>query len=253
MESRDLLTLLDHWSVEPGPAAHGRLAALLVARGADEPALAKESLGERNRRLIALHDDWAAGEIEARVACTACTTANSFSVPKAAMRALPPPPPDAGISVEHGGRSLRYRLPTMADIAVVAGIGDMSAMRAAMIDRCALDSDGVPASQLDAATIDAIEAEFDRLDPLASIVVESACSDCAAAIAARVDLAAFVAADVDRIHAALLRDIDAIASAYGWTEATIVALPADRRARYVAMIADRRAGQAQRTRRVALR
>lgn len=252
MESHDPLTLLDHWSVEPGPAAHARLAALLVARGADEPALAKESLGERNRRLIALHDDWVAGEIEARVTCAACTTANSFSVPKAAMRALPPPPPDAVASVAHGGRSLRFRLPTMADIAAVAGLGDTPAMRAAMLDRCVLDRDAVPAPQLDAATIDAIEAEFDRLDPLASIVVESTCSDCGAAIAARVDLAAFVAADIDRIHAALFRDIDAIASAYGWTEATIVALPADRRARYVAMIADRRAGQAQRTRRVAL-
>lgn len=249
MESRDLLTLLDHWSVEPGPADHGRLAALLIARGADKPALGEESLGERNRRLIALHDEWATGEIEARVTCAACTTANSFAVPKAAMRELPPPPPDAVVSVVHAGRSLRYRLPAMADIAAVAGIGAMPAMRAAMLDRCALDSDGVPTSQLDAATIDAIEAGFDQLDPLASIVVESACSDCGAAIAARVDLAAFVAADIDRIHAALLRDIDAIAAAYGWAEAAIVALPADRRTRYVAMIADRRTGQAPRARR----
>ena len=45
--------------------------------------------------------------------------------------------------------------------------------------------------------------------------------------------------DPDRLVEGLYRDIDTIASAYGWDEPTILALPADRRRRYVELIATR--------------
>lgn len=245
MATDSLSMLFDHWSISPGAAAHGRLAALLSAAGADADALAAETLGARNRRLIALHDDWVGGAIEARVACTACATANSFPVPKDKMRALPPAAPDARVTLSYRGGEIAYRVPVMADIAAVGAAADL---RTAMLDRCAMGPDPVPAAELDAAALEAIEAGFDRIDPLASIVVESACSECGAAIAASVDLAAFVASDLDRLHATLLRDVDTLASAYGWGEAEILALPAERRARYVAMITDRRAAPAPRQR-----
>lgn len=244
MTTASLSSLFDHWPTGSG-AAHGRLTALLRASGADDAALAADTLGTRNRRLIALHDIWVGGAIEAQVACTACATMNSFAVPKDAMRALPPAERDAFVAVPYDGRELAYRVPTMADIDAV---GEAADLRLAMLDRCAVGVEAVPAADLDAATLDAIEAAFDRADPLASIVVESACSGCGAALAASVDLAAFVATDLDRLHAALLRDVDTIAAAYGWSEREIVALPAERRARYVTIIADRRAGPVARQR-----
>lgn len=243
MTTASLSMLFDHWPIGSG-VAHGRLTALLRALGAGDAALAADTLGARNRRLIALHDMWVGGAIEAQVACTACATMNSFAVPKDAMRALPPAQ-DALVTVAYGGRELAYRVPTMADIEAV---GDATDVRLAMLDRCAAGPVRVAAADLDAAALDAIETAFDRADPLASIVVESACSECGAALAASVDLAAFVATDLDRLHAALLRDVDTIASAYGWGESAILALPAERRARYVAMIADRRAAPAARQR-----
>ena len=236
MTTASLSMLFDHWPIGSG-AAHGRLTALLRALGAGGAALAADTLGARNRRLIALHDMWVGGAIEAQVACAACATMNSFAVPKDAMRALPPAQ-DALVTVAHGGRELAYRVPTMADIEAVGNAADV---RLAMLDRCAAGPVRIAAADLDAPALDAIETAFDRADPLASIVVESVCSECGAALAASVDLAAFVAADLDRLHAMLLRDVDTIASAYGWREAEILALPADRRARYIAMIADRRA------------
>ena len=240
-----LLTLFDHWSTSGTAAPHGRLTALLRAAGADADALAAETLGARNRRLIVLHDDWVDGPIEAQVACAGCKAVTSFTVPKDAMRALPFAGDDTVVTITYRGRDLAYRVPTMADIEAVSASADV---RLAMLDRCAAGTERVPAADLDAATIDAIEAAFDRADPLASIVVESACPDCGAALAASVDLAAFVATDLDRLHAALLRDVDTIASAYGWREDEILGLPADRRARYVAMIVDRGAGTTARRR-----
>lgn len=245
MATVSLAMLFDHWPTSSGAAAHGRLAALLRALGADADLLASETLGARNRRLIALHDDCVDGEIEAQVACASCATANGFVVPKDAMRLLPPAAPDAVIAVEHGARDLAFRVPTMADIAAIAEAGDL---RLALLDRCALGPDHRSAAELDPVVLEAIEAEFDRADPLASIVVESSCSGCGTAIAASVDLAAFVASDLDRLHAALFRDIDMLASAYGWGEAEILALPAARRTRYVTMITERRAGPAPRQR-----
>lgn len=244
MATVSLSMLFEHWSTNP-TAAHGRLVALLRAGGADAEALAAETLGARNRRLIALHDDWVGGVIEAQVACAGCATANSFAVPKDAMRALPPAATDGIVTVSYQGRELAYRVPTMADIAAV---GEAVDVRLAMLDRCAVGADRVPAAELGEAALEAIEAGFDRVDPLASIVVESACSGCGAAIAARVELAAFVATDLDRLHATLLRDVDTLAFAYGWGEAEILALPAGRRTHYVAMVTDRRAVPAPRQR-----
>ncbi|RYD45555.1 MAG: hypothetical protein EOP63_00910 [Sphingomonadales bacterium] len=245
MANVSLSVLFDHWPITPGAAAHGRLAALLRAAGAEADPLAADTLGARNRRLIALHDDLVGGAIEAQVACAGCATANSFVVPKDVMRALPPAAPDALVGLSFREHELTYRVSTMADIAAV---GEEADLRLAMLDRCAMGSDRVPAAELDRAALEAIEARFDEIDPLANIVVGSACSGCGMAIAASVDLAAFVATDLDRLHAILLRDVDFLASAYGWSEADILALPAERRARYVAMVADRRAASPQRQR-----
>lgn len=245
MPTDHLFLLFDHWSASAGAAAHDRLAALLRASGVAAETLDGETLGARNQRLIALHDEWIGGAIEAQVACSQCRLANSFLVPKAAMRALSPADPDALVRLSYQGGEIAYRVPRMADIMAVGAAADM---RLAMLDRCAATGDQGPAAALDAAMLDAIEAGFDRADPLANIVVESLCSGCGAAIAASVNLAAFVVIDLDRLYATLLRDVDMLASAYGWGEAEILALPADRRARYVAMIAQRRAGVAPRLR-----
>lgn len=229
MGRSDLLELVNRWETGGSEAAHRRLAALIETEPGGRP-LGEDTLGQRNRRLIALHGRWIDRPIEAHVACPTCGTGNEFVLPLEAMQELPDPPP--GARTKLGGSA--FRLPTMAE-AEACG-----ADPAALARRCADD----PAVRLDAQQLAMLSEAFDALDPLGRLTVASHCSDCGGEVTAEVDLAEFVAAELTRCVELALRDIDLIAAAYGWSEREILSLPADRRARYVAMIAGRRGPRA---------
>lgn len=229
MGGPELLRLIDRWDSGAGLPPHGLLAGLLEPV-ADGRPLGADSLGRRNRRLIALHQRWVDRPIEAHVACPHCSATTEFVLPLEAMLELSEPPRDAQVTV--AGR--HFRLPTMDDLAAVGPDPH------ALVGRCAID----PGVALDTAGLAALGEAFDRADPLARLMVDAACAECGAAVAAEVDLAEFVAAELARLVDLLLRDIDVIAGAYGWSEAAILDLPPTRRARYVELIAGPRGPRA---------
>jgi hypothetical protein len=172
--------------------------------------------------------------LEGRVKCTHCGVDNEFTLPADAILASPAPAPDAQVRIRSGGQALSFRLPRMADIEAAsrqAGIGEI---RRAVLERCRIEGD--PGLLTDAAA-ERLGEKFEASDPAANIVVNIACSGCRASLAASVDLATFVARDLDRMVDELYREIHTIASAYGWDEPTILALPRECRRRYLTMIA----------------
>ena len=70
-------------------------------------------------------------------------------------------------------------------------------------------------------------------DPLAEVLVDIACPACGEAFVADLDVAQFVWAEVRARALALLRDVDALARAYGWTEEQVLALGDTRRDAYL--------------------
>jgi hypothetical protein len=222
--------LMEAWDLSSPAAAHDRLGALLAA-GEDGVAVADDTLGARNRRLLALHRDLVGGALEARVTCADCAANSEFMVPADGILATPAPNPDARARLEDGDTVLTFRLPRMSDLTAMRGETAKGDPRRAVVARCACQAGPIP----DDAT-HRLEALFDALDPAANIVVAIACSGCARPIAASVDLADFVARDLDRTVEALFHEVDRLARAYGWSEAAILALPPGRRRRYVAMV-----------------
>jgi len=219
--------LIAAWDPASRAPPHRRLSTLLAScEGAD--AVAADTLGMRNQRLLRLHRDLVGGALEARVTCAHCATESEFELPAEAILAAPPPAPDARVRVRYGGRTVTVRLPRIADIETLSAPD----LRRAIIERCRTGTGGpVPAD-----LAKKLGRKFEALDPAANIVVNIACSGCTRPIAASVDLARFVARDLDRVLDSLLRDLDVIASAYGWSEQAILAMPPQRRRRYVAMI-----------------
>lgn len=228
------LQLIEAWDPDRRRGDHVRLAALLSAAGR-APDLDEDTLGQRHRRLLLLHKGLVDRPMEATVACGHCGTRSEFVVPAQAILAEPPPAPGATVEIRAGRQRLTFRLPRMSDLAAVAGLDDPEAMRGAVARRCLVGEGDVPVDRLEA-----LGERWEALDPAASVVLNIDCAGCGQAIAASVDLAGFVARDLDRLVDGLLRDIDTIASAYGWSEAVILALPPARRARYVALIANAR-------------
>lgn len=236
MASLSAARLLALWEPSSAAPAHQRLEPLVAALFAGE-AVERDTLGGRNRRLLALHADLNDAPIEARLRCGRCGTDNAFAVPAAEILACPVPDPAARAIVRSGNRRLAFRLPRMEDLKAAAG--DPDDALALIVARCRIGGTG----SVPAAVVARLAARFEALDPAARILVDLACAECAAPLRASVDLAEFVAADIDRLIDRLQREIHVIARAYGWTESEILAVPAGRRRRYVAMIVAQMAAQ----------
>lgn len=235
--------LMQSWDPAGRAPAHRRLGTLLAAIEGSE-AVRDDTLGERNRRLLALHRNLVGTPLEARIACPGCATENEFALPVARILAIPLPPRDAVARLRIGRAVHTFRLPRMSDVEALAGTGPGSGsfagsgggFEARVIERCRTGGKG----PLPVGAVETLGRAFDEIDPAADIAVDITCAGCRRPIATTVDIASFVARDLDRLADGLYRDIDTIASAYGWSEADILALPPSRRSRYVAMIAGRR-------------
>jgi hypothetical protein len=223
------------WNPVERASAHGRLASFFAAIDGSD-AGRTETLGERNRRLLRLHNAFVGAPLEAHIKCANCGIDNEFSVPAASILGAPAAASESHVRIRSRGRSLTFRLPRMDDIEAAGRAATAREVRRVVLERCRMTGD------LDALTDAAAERlgrEFETRDPAANIVVSITCTGCRRALAASVDLAAFVAADLDRVVDSLYHDIDTIASAYGWDEPTIVSLPPYRRRRYIGIIAAR--------------
>src|SRR5262249_18336982 len=148
---------------------HRRLSTLLAAcEGAD--AVAADTLGMRNQRLLRLHRDLVGGVLEARGTCAHCATESGVELPAEAILGAPPRVPDARVRVRYGGRTVTVRLPRIADIEIVSAPD----LRRAIIERCRTGT-GRP---VPADLAEKLGRKFEALDPAANIVVNIACSGC---------------------------------------------------------------------------
>ena len=240
--------------IDGGPAPDAAELVRLWAQGCGRPAAARvreflaalddrarhDPLGVHQQRALALHRAVVGRPIEAVVACPGCGTDNEFTVPIAQICAVAAPAPDAAARLAVAGGEARFRLPTVADLDAVAGASYDEGLRA-LAARTRLDAD--PPDLTDPTDADLTEADLARLaqaweelDPAGSVQVHLSCAGCGADLAADVAVAEFVARDLDRTVDGLLRDVDVIARAYGWSEDAILGLPAERRRRYVDLV-----------------
>ena len=84
--------------------------------------------------------------------------------------------------------------------------------------------------------IAAVEEALAAVDPLVDVQVRSECPACGEALDVTVDVEGEMVALARRWQDELLRDVAALARALGWGEREILALPASRRRRYLAML-----------------
>jgi hypothetical protein len=134
------------------------------------------------------------------------------------------------------GRSVALRRPTGRDLRDWRRTQWASRQEAvtAMLAVLCVDGEAVPEDE--AAIADVLEAR----DPLVAFAVSCACPSCGAENDLPVDIEGIALAKLAARQRALLREIHALASTYGWTEREILAIAPERRARYLGLIEDPR-------------
>lgn len=220
---------LDLWQAVEGVDAVGRSLTLAATSGQGPDELARLPLGRRDSLLLELRAAFADPALEATAPCPSCGEQAEFAVDTGELlargeTAASPAP------VEAGGHVVVWRSPDSLDVAAAAAAGDPAAAERVLVERCVTSPAG---PELPAKARAAVAQAMAEADPLAEVLVEVSCPACGNGFVADVDIAGFVWAEL-RAHARrLLREVDVLARAYGWTQAEVLALGDARRAAFL--------------------
>lgn len=229
--------LLDLW--EQGEQASAIDRAVMLACAASRTGAADVAdlpLGERDARLLELHAQLSERGLEATAECPACAERVEFAVDADALlagapAAAPPAP------VEADGIVVQWRPPSSRDLAAATVGGSPDATLALLLERCVESASGpdgaVAAEALPPAAREAVAEAMAAADPLAELRLNLSCPACGHTFMTDLDVAEFAWTELRNHARRLLREIDVLARAYGWTEPQVLALGARRRAAYL--------------------
>ncbi|MGA2807031.1 MAG: hypothetical protein ABSE87_02800 [Terracidiphilus sp.] len=196
------------------------------------------SIGRRDAELLALREYTFGPEMAAVAGCPQCGGRLDITLNAAEMRDVSAFWPDDKIALRVAGYELQFRLPNSDDLEALSRDDDGGRMR--LLSCCLLSAqqDGakVESDQLPDEVVDAVSERMASADPLADIQLALCCPLCSHHWQAAFDIASFLWREIENLAGRLLRDVHALASAYGWHEKDILALSPVRRQFYLAMI-----------------
>jgi hypothetical protein len=199
------------------------------------PELARGlTCGDREALLLHLRRATFGDRLACMLECPACGEAMDLDLSVAELLVEPGPDPRGEQElVLADGSTVRFRLPTGADLEAAARAGEIEDGVRALLERCVSDPAG-----LSAEVRSELAARMASLDPQAEIRLQLCCPDCGHDFAALVDAAALLLDELAADRAALYGEVHAIALRYHWSEADILALEVLRRRRYLDLLAD---------------
>lgn len=226
LDSETQRTLLDSLAVEvPARRVSGLVAAAVEALDDVAPFGLDEAraltVGDRDRILLGLRAVLVGDEMECLCECS-CGETLELTV---SISDLLGEPSDAPAPVERAG----VRAVTGADHerAALRALDDPTAAVDELVRGCMLAGDDV----------DAAARLLEELDPGAEILLRGPCPACGAEVVAALDPGAYLWTELEHRRAQLELDVHTLARHYHWSEAEIVALGPERRARYIELIA----------------
>jgi hypothetical protein len=240
LSAGELLTVWEH-GVSQRPSQ--RALSLLAVACADEapPAqLARLSLGQRDERLLDLRERTFGPHLAAISACPACSGVLELTVNAADIRIAPASEPAETIDLVHAGYELQFRLPNTLDLARVDQSADRQTNSQKLLKRCLTRARRagaeIPVEDLPSEVVAAVSKRMAEADPQADVQLDLACPQCEHRWHSPLDIVSFLWSEINALALRLLNDVHALASAYGWSEADILALAPARRQAYLDLI-----------------
>lgn len=192
-------------------------------------------------RILELTTDDPALAVALRCPHANCGHSFEIALPFAALAAEAHKDDSAGriVSFPTGDAApLAFRLPTGRDlVAWRRHASNNPSDGLGMIVR-SLAAEPAALVELSSEQLTTLAAAMEAADPLVAFTVETSCPHCQRNATLDVDLEAVALRELGRIRRKILRDVHALATRYGWTEADVLAIPPRRRAEYRRMIAD---------------
>lgn len=188
------------------------------------------TVAQRDAELLALREASFGTALHGRAECSRCEVVLELTLD---TRALGTALPSGSPELEFEGRTLRLRLPTGRDLQALQR-ADPPDPEAWLIERCVVSAEpefAAPvelSSELRAAISECLGAHA----PFSDVSVSMHCPACGHAETAYLDVGEFLWAEISAAARHLLVEVAELARAYGWREADILAMSAQRRHAY---------------------
>jgi hypothetical protein len=247
LSARELLSV---WEQGMGQLPADQALQLLAAASPEVPRqrLAKLSIGQRDAGLLTLRE-WTFGpRLEGIATCPACVAqsevvfdVNDISAGPRTVLVSTNGEDDRieTYTMSVAGYDLTFRPPNSLDLQP-AGTVDAPEFRRMLLDRCVLSvcrgNAAKPVSELPAEVLAALLERMEQVDPQANVQLALACPDCAHEWQSIFDVASFFWGEIHVWAHRTLREVHALASAYGWGEAEILSMSPWRREMYLRMV-----------------
>jgi hypothetical protein len=243
LSARDLLNVWE-WG-QAQPPAQRALLLLAAARPGTTPDLwAELSVGRRDACLLALREQVFGPHLAGLATCPACSQRLEFSLCTADLwpgdRAIVEDSGEGAHSLAIASHEVHFRLPNSLDLATIAGCADLGAARQSLLERCLLsarqDGRDLDPAELPDQVVAAVVGFMAQADPAADVRLDLSCPSCDHHWQAPFDIVSFFWSEIHTWAQRVLRDVHILASAYGWSEADILAISPSRRHSYMQMI-----------------
>lgn len=129
------------------------------------------------------------------------------------------------------GATARFRLPTVADLLVAASREGAAGLLA---EQC------IDAAEISRGLARRLDRALSALAPNLDGFLGGNCPACEHVVSVRFDPLTYTLIELRNVFSGIHLEVHALASAYGWPEEAILALPRSRRQRYASIIADER-------------
>lgn len=196
------------------------------------------TIGQRNSRLLTLREKTLGQRLKGFAKCAQCDTPLEFSIEVEAIRQ--PEPVVQEYSLQVNGLSMRLRPLNSLDLASIVGLVDIGVARMRLIERCLLEAtqDGqlLAAAELPESALAALVEALTECDPQAETRFQLTCAACGYRWSALFDIVSFFWTELEALAGRLLVEVHALAQAYGWREADILAMSEMRRHFYLELV-----------------
>jgi hypothetical protein len=240
LSARDLLLV---WEQAERRHPAERALVLLAAACPDLPddAVAALPLGRREARLWNLYEETFGPELELATPCPGCGEKLEIEIRIEDLETGGGEAVPDSVDIEENGLRLICRPLDGADLAAAAGCADAAAARRLLAARSVLSASrggvAVDPSELTGGEMEVLSRALAAMDPRAEVLLDLACPGCGHRWQPLLDAADCLWSEIDAAARRLLREVHALARAYGWREAEILAMSARRRRRYLEILA----------------
>lgn len=204
----------------------------------DAQSLAAMSIGDRDRRLLALRESWFGPAMSGLVSCPDCHQELEIELATTDLHMI------AGqaapnLTLLNEGYEIRLRLPDSRDL-IAAANRDVTDAAQSLLRACVVSATingaRVEPDALPTHLVALVAKCLSEADPLADLRLDLRCINCGRQWQNPFDIVPFLWAELEAWAGRMLREIHTLASTYGWSEHEILSLPTIRRRSYLRML-----------------